>query len=61
MEEEGGEESTSFFILFCEMKLQREKLVVCRFISWFVFASDVIGEGEMFLAGPSMRILLNYF
>ena len=43
--DEGGREHL-FFILFCEMKLQRETLVVGGFISWFVFASEVIGEGE---------------
>jgi hypothetical protein len=30
--------------------------MVCRFFSWFVFASYVIGEGEMYLAGLGTRL-----
>jgi len=45
MEEEGKE--LLFYLLICELKCERKRLMECRFFCWFVFASHGLDGREM--------------
>lgn len=45
MEEEGNE--LLFYLLICELKCERTRLMECRFFCWFVFASYGLDGREM--------------
>ena len=57
MEEEGKE--LLFYVLICELKCERERLMECRFFCWFGWEGD--GERSLPLPYPCLSRAVDYF